>query len=140
MGEMPLMLWIVALSILLLTVVALKLLVISCPLSLIASMAFYIQWPRESEQPHLSPTMRVKLVVPLSSLGLHNPLLRVIVSSASLPVIALSAFMVTLGAHRLGGTSRIIVKPVIADQCPGVVSGTACGRVEAHSLTRWRPV
>ena len=140
MGEMPLMLCIVALSIFLLIVVALKLLVILCPLSPIASMAVYIQWLRASELPHFSPTMRVEIVVPLNSLGLHNALLRVVASSASLPVIALSAFMVTLGAHRMGGTSRIIVKPVMADQYPCVVSGTACGRVEALSQTRWRLV
>ena len=61
-------------------------------------------------------------------------------SSASLFVIALNAFMVTLGAPRLDGTFRTIVKPAMADQFPGVVFGTACGRVQALSQTRWRPV
>ena len=97
MGDMPLMLCIVACLVI---VVALMLLFLLFSLvSLLVSMALRTLLPRVSEQLPLSPTMRVSAEDgPLTSLGLHTVLGALVSSASSLDVLT-----ICLGARRLGG-------------------------------------
>ena len=109
MGDMPLMLCIVVLSILLWEVPVLMFLILLSLVSLPVSMASCIQLPRVSEQPLLSPTMRV-IVGNGPSLG-PQMLLGVVVSSA-----ILDALTIRIVVLRLGGPLRSIVRHAMADQ------------------------